>query len=168
MIDWKAGRPSPAALVEAVLLPDSLVYRAQTDSSGNFRLGPVPRGEYLVFGVIDANRNLRREPREAFDSNRVVTDSGRTGDLYAFIHDTLPPRIQTVAPNDSVTATITFAAPLDPALQLDTASVSLRKLPELYHNAESGHRTRPRRRSGRRRRGCSSILRSPQSEANAT
>ncbi len=130
VIDWKAGRPSPAALVEAVLMPDSLVYRAQTDSSGNFRLGPVPRGQYLVFGVIDANRNLRREPREAFDSKRVATDSGRTGELYAFIHDTLPPRIQTVAPTDSVTATITFAAPLDPALQLDTGSVSLRKLPD--------------------------------------
>ena len=76
VIDWKAGRPSAAALVEAVLQPDSLVYRAQADSSGNFRIGPLPRGEYVVYGVLDANKNLRREPREAFDSIRV---SGRVG-----------------------------------------------------------------------------------------
>jgi hypothetical protein len=130
VIDWKAGRASPAALVEAVLMPDSLVYRAQADSSGSFRFGPLPRGEYLVFGVLDANRNLRRESREAFDSSRVAAGSERAGDLYAFVHDTLPPRIQTIAANDSVTATITFAAPLDPALRLDTAAVTLRKLPD--------------------------------------
>jgi Big-like domain-containing protein len=130
VIDWKAGRASPAALVEAVLMPDSLVYRAQADSSGNFHFGPLPRGEYLVFGVLDANRNLRREPREAFDSSRVAASSERAGDLYAFVHDTLPPRIQTVAPTDSVTAAITFAAPLDPAFRLDTAAVTLRKLPD--------------------------------------
>jgi hypothetical protein len=130
VIDWKVGRPSPAALVEAVLMPDSLVYRAQADSSGSFSFGPLPRGEYLVFGVLDANKNLRREPREAFDSSRVAAGSARAGDLYAFVHDTLPPRIQTVTPNDSVTATIAFAAPLDPALRLDTAAASLRKLPD--------------------------------------
>jgi hypothetical protein len=130
VVDWKTGRPSAAGLVEAVLQPDSLVYRAQADSSGNFRIGPLPRGEYVVYGVLDANKNLRREPREAFDSIRVAADSGRVGDLYAFVHDTLPPRIQTVSPSDSVTATITFAAPLDPAQRLDTSAVSLRKLPD--------------------------------------
>lgn len=130
VIDWTTARPSPAALVEAVLMPDSLVYRAQTDSSGNFRFGPLPRGEYLVFGVLDANKNLRREPREAFDSTRVAAGAARAGDLYAFVHDTLPPRIQTVASTDSVTATVTFAAPLDPAQPLDTAAVSLRRLPD--------------------------------------
>jgi hypothetical protein len=130
VIDWKAGRASAAALVEAVLLPDSLVYRAQADSSGNFRLGPVPRGEYVVYGVLDANKNLRRDPREAFDSIRVPADSARVGDLYAFTHDTLPPRIQTVSPTDSTTATITFAAPLDPAQRLDMSAVTLRKLPD--------------------------------------
>jgi hypothetical protein len=130
VIDWKAGRPSPGGLIEAVLQPDSLVYRAQTDSSGGFRIGPLPRGEYVVYGVLDGNKNLRREPREAFDSIRVPAGSAVVGDLYAFIHDTLPPRIQTVSPTDSVTATITFAAPLDPAQKLDTAAVTLRKLPD--------------------------------------
>ncbi|MGH7518200.1 MAG: Ig-like domain-containing protein [Gemmatimonadales bacterium] len=130
VIDWKVGRPSAAALVEAVLLPDSLVYRAVTDSSGSFRLGPLPRGEYVVYGVLDGNKNLRRDPREAFDSIRVPRDSARAGDLYAFVHDTLPPRIQTVSPSDSVTATVTFALPLDPAQRLDSSAVTLRKLPD--------------------------------------
>ena len=130
VIDWKTARPAAAALIEAVLLADSLVYRAVADSSGNFRIGPLPRGEYMVYGVLDANRNLRREPREAFDSIRVSADPARVGDLYAFVHDTLPPRIQTVASSDSVTATVTFAAPLDPALRLDTAAILLRKLPD--------------------------------------
>jgi hypothetical protein len=130
VIDWKVGRPSAGALVEAVLLPDSLVYRAVADSSGNFRLGPLPRGEYVVYGVLDGNKNLRREPREAFDSIRVPPDSARAGDLYAFVHDTLAPRIQTVSPSDSVTATVTFALPLDPAQRLDSSAVTLRKLPD--------------------------------------
>lgn len=130
VIDWKVGRPSAGALVEAVLLPDSLVYRAVTDSSGSFRLGPLPRGAYVVYGVLDGNKNLRREPREAFDSIRVAPDSARVGDLYAFVHDTLPPRIQTVSPSDSVTATVTFALPLDPAQRLDSSAVTLRKLPD--------------------------------------
>lgn len=130
VIDWKTGRPSAAALVEAVLLPDSLVYRAVADSSGGFRLGPVPRGDYLVYGVLDGNKNLRRDAREAFDSTRVRADSGRAAELYAFVHDTLPPRIQSATPTDSVTATVTFAAPLDPARRLDSSAVTLRKLPD--------------------------------------
>jgi hypothetical protein len=130
VIDWKAGRPAPSALVEAVLQPDSLVYRALADSSGSFRIGPLPPGDYVVYGVIDGNNNRRREPREAFDSVRVSTDSGRAGDVYAFAHDTLPPRIQTAAPQDSVTATLTFAAPLDPGLRLDSSAVTLRSLPD--------------------------------------
>jgi hypothetical protein len=130
VIDWKIGRPAPAALVEAVLEPDSLVYRAVADSSGNFRLGPVPKGRYLVYGVIDGNNNRQREAREAFDSARVATDSASPAELYAFVHDTLPPRIQSAASSDSMTATVTFAAPLDPAQRLDTSAVTLRTLPD--------------------------------------
>ncbi|MGH7628146.1 MAG: Ig-like domain-containing protein [Gemmatimonadales bacterium] len=143
VIDWKVGRPAAGALVEAVMLPDSLVYRAVADSSGNFRLRPLPRGEYLVYGVIDGNKNLRRDPREAFDSTRVPADSARAGDLYAFVHDTLPPRIQTIAPADSVTATVTFALPLDPAQRLDSSAVTLRQLPDSAPVAVRGLRLPP-------------------------
>src|SRR5690606_15001781 len=60
-VDWAGRRFVPQALVEATLLPDSLVYRSVTDSSGRFDIAPLPEGEYLVAVVIDANRNRRRD-----------------------------------------------------------------------------------------------------------
>jgi hypothetical protein len=132
VFDWKAGSPAAHALVEAVLEPDSLPYRALADSSGHFSFGPLPRGEYLVFGVLDANRNFRRDPREAFDTVRIRPESAVTAvpELYAFVHDTLPPRLTEASPSDSVTATLTFAQPLDPFQHLDTSLVSVRQLPD--------------------------------------
>ncbi|HEV8176393.1 MAG TPA: Ig-like domain-containing protein, partial [Gemmatimonadales bacterium] len=41
VLDWSTGRPVPAALVVASLLPDSLPYRGVADSSGSFSLGPL-------------------------------------------------------------------------------------------------------------------------------
>jgi hypothetical protein len=51
-------------------------------------------------------------------------------DLYAFVHDTLPPRLVDAMPIDSVSATLTFAQSLDPFQRLDSTSVSVRKLPD--------------------------------------
>ena len=132
IFDWKAGNLAPGALVEALLEPDSLPYRALADSSGHFAFGPLPHGEYLVYAVLDANKNLRRDPREAFDTVRVRPESAATTvpDLYAFVHDTLPPRLAETAPIDSVSATLTFATPLDPFQQLDSTAASVRKLPD--------------------------------------
>jgi hypothetical protein len=132
VFDWKAGSPSARALVEAVLEPDSLPYRALADSSGHFSFGPLPHGEYLVFGVLDANKNFRRDPREAFDTVRIRPESAVTAvpELYAFVHDTLPPRLADATSSDSVTATLTFAQPLDPFQHLDSSLVSVRQLPD--------------------------------------
>lgn len=132
MFDWKAGMPAQAALIEAVLEPDSLPYRTLTDSAGRFSFGPLPRGEYLVYGVIDQNHNFRLDAREAFDSVRIRPESANVAvpELYAFIHDTLPPRIQQITPVDSVSATITFAESLDPYLKLDPTKAMVRKLPD--------------------------------------
>ena len=132
VFDWKAGSPAPRALVEAVLEPDSLPYRALADSSGNFSFGPLPRGEYLVFGVLDANKNFRRDPREPFDTVRIRPESAVTvvPELYAFVHDTLPPRLTEASQSDSVTATLTFAQALDPFQKLDSSLASVRQLPD--------------------------------------
>jgi Big-like domain-containing protein len=132
VFDWKAGSPAAKSLIEAVLQPDSLPYRALADSSGHFSFGPLPRGEYLVFGVLDANKNFRRDPREAFDTVRIQPESAVTEvpELYAFVHDTLPPRLTDATPSDSVTATLTFAQPLDPLQHLDSSMVSVRLLPD--------------------------------------
>jgi hypothetical protein len=128
--DWTTGRPAAQALVEAVLQPDSLVYRAVADSSGAFRLGPLPAGTYLVYGAIDQNRNLRREGREIFDSVRVGPDKAEGIALWAFPHDTVGPRIQTVTLLDSLSATLAFTQPLDPRQRLGPSAVHVRRLPD--------------------------------------
>ncbi len=106
VVDWSTNRPAVQALVEALLLPDSLPYHGLTDSTGRFSLGPLPAGEYLVKGVIDQNHDFQPGPREAFDSIRTLaTDTtGRVGELWTFVHDTAPARIRTITVDDSVSA----------------------------------------------------------------
>ena len=129
VVDWTSARPAPGALVVALRLPDSLPYRGVADSSGRFSLGPLPAGEYVVSGVLDENRNHFAEPREAFDSVRV-TRSDSTLELWAFVHDTSPPRIRTVTHNDSVSATVELTQPLDPKQRLQPSAVRLSLLPD--------------------------------------
>lgn len=127
--DWTSGSPARGALVEAMLLPDSLRYRALADSSGEFRLGPLPRGTYLVYGVLDQNHNNRRDPREAYDTVRASGDS-MVAELWTYPHDSLGPRLQSVAVADSTTASLTFSQPLDPTQRLDPRDVTVRLLPD--------------------------------------
>jgi hypothetical protein len=130
VVDWTSGRPVPAALVVATLLPDSLPYRGLADSAGRFNLGPLPPGEYLVSGVLDENRNHLADPREAFDSVRVPRGRDSTLELWAFVHDTTPPRIRTVTPTDSVSAAVEFTQPLDPRQRLQPSAVRVSLLPD--------------------------------------
>jgi len=132
VFDWRQGSPAPQALVEALLEPDSLPYRAVTDSSGEFAFGPLPHGEYLIYGVLDQNRNLRLDRREAFDTIRMQPESIKTAkaELYAFLHDTLPPRIQQITPIDSLSASIMFTQSLDPYQKLKPSAATVRKLPD--------------------------------------
>lgn len=130
VVDWSNQRPARFALVEAVLQPDSLAYRTQADSTGRFHFSPLPAGEYVVYGVLDANRNNRRDPREAFDSVRITAAEALVGELWMFRHDTTGARIQTVSTSDSVTALIAFTGPLDPYQRLPGDSAVVRMLPD--------------------------------------
>jgi Bacterial Ig-like domain len=130
IVDWSSARPAPLALVVALKLPDSLPYRGLADSSGQFELGPLPAGEYVVNGVLDENRNNIADPREAFDSVRVAPGRDAALELWAFVHDTAPPRIRAVTPTDSVSATVEFSQPLDPRQRLQLASVRVSLLPD--------------------------------------
>lgn len=130
VVDWSTRRPAPNALVDAVLLPDSLPYRVFADSSGRFRLGPLPQGRYLVAGVVDQNQNGRRDPREAYDTARVASGASDVGELWAFVHDSSAPRIQNATVTDSTGATLAFSQSLSPRLRLDTSAVRLRLLPD--------------------------------------
>jgi hypothetical protein len=130
VVEWTTQRPARGALVEAVLQPDSLVYRTQADSVGRFTFAPLPAGEYVVYGVIDANRNNRLDPREAFDSVRVAASRALVGELWTFRHDTAGPRLQAASSSDSVTATLSFTTSLDPYQRLPGDSAVVRLLPD--------------------------------------
>jgi hypothetical protein len=129
IVDWSTARPAPGALVVATRLPDSLPYRGLADSAGRFTLGPLPTGEYVVQGALDENRNRLPDPREAFDTVRVGR-SDTTIQLWAFVHDTAPPRIRTITAADSLSATVELSQPLHPRQRLEPSAVRLWLLPD--------------------------------------
>ncbi len=128
VIDWEGGRAAGGALIEAVLIPDSLVYTGTADSVGDYTLTAIPSGTYLVYGTIDQNNNRQRDGREAFDSARVVVDSTAAQVLWTFAHDSVGPRI-TAASIDSVTIRVSFTQKLSPNPR-DTADISVFALPD--------------------------------------
>lgn len=115
VLDWEQGNSAPRALIEAILLPDSLVFFAHADSIGDFQVRYLHPGSYLVVATIDQNNNLQRDYREAFDSVTVGLDSAVSRVLWAFAHDTVGPRISEVSELDSVTIKIDFGQKLRPS-----------------------------------------------------
>jgi hypothetical protein len=120
LYDWVAGAAARAGAVEAIALPDSVVYVARTDSAGRFRLAHLPPGSYALRAWIDANNNRELDPREAYDSAAIALRDTASVTLLAFVHDTLPPRINTVQPVDSMTLRVELNQPLDPEQRADT------------------------------------------------
>jgi hypothetical protein len=112
--DWVAERPAARALIQGVT-PDSVLYLAQSDSAGRFTLGPLPPGSYLVRAIIDQNGNRALDRNEAFDTARVEVPQRTPLELLTVQRDTLPPRILSVTPTDSVSLRVTFDRFLDPA-----------------------------------------------------
>ncbi len=129
VVDWTTQRMSGRALIEAVHLPDSLSYRTMADSNGRFRFGPLPKGEYLVYGVLDQNNNLRRDPRESYDSLRVEAGRDSVGEIWAFKHDSLGPRM-TVQARDSMSVVLSFSQMVNPYQHVTVDSVRLLALPD--------------------------------------
>jgi hypothetical protein len=118
VFDWMAERPAPRAWVEAVSRPDSIVYVAVADSAGTFSVGPLPAGTYTLRAFIDQNSNRGFDRGELWDS--VTAQTSRAGvetafELRAAPRDTVPPRMTAVGITDSVTLTVDFDRPLDPA-----------------------------------------------------
>lgn len=117
--DWINGRPAPGAMIEALRLPDSIPYVGVADSLGQFTVGPLDDATYLVRAMVDNNRNRAVDPGEAWDSVRVVVRGGSPViELLTAPRDTLPPRLLTAVPSDSLTITASFDRPLDPAQPL--------------------------------------------------
>lgn len=126
VIDWVSGRVARQALIELTLLPDSLTYRTVADSGGRFAIGPLPHGAWSIVGILDQNRNLRRDRRENYDSTQVAAGTFSVAPLWLIPRDTLGPKITTITPIDSVSATVTFSQPLDPTQRFDSLGITFR------------------------------------------
>jgi hypothetical protein len=130
VLSWIDQRFLSKALVEAVPLPDSVGYLTLADSGGQFNLSNLNPGRYIVYGSVDDNGDRRRGPREAYDSVVVTLDSTSNVALYAFPHDTVPPRPRAATYGDSLTIRLEFTQALDPTVQLDTTHVQVLELPD--------------------------------------
>ena len=127
---WVEQRLLAQAVIRAAPLPDTVAYVTLTDSAGNFRLRELPPGRYRVWALQDQNNNRRLDRRELFDTVSVTVDSTASVVLWAFVHDTVGPRIRTIESLDSATLRISFSQPLDPARPPDTAAVRVFALPD--------------------------------------
>ena len=142
VIDWNARQRARQVAVEAVLLPDSLTYRTQTDSSGRFTLAPMPHGRYLVRAYVDQNKDRRLDAREIWDSLGASPDPAASGVLWLAERDTLPPRIANITFRDSLAVDLQLSQPIDPAQLLDTSNVRIRLLPDSTPVGVASFRTR--------------------------
>jgi hypothetical protein len=100
------------------------------DSAGRFDFGPLPSGEYLLYGALDQNRNNQLDRREAWDSVRMAADSSAVPELWVFPHDSQGPHLNRAAPTDSLTASLTFNQPLDPRQRFTPDAVRVLLLPD--------------------------------------
>lgn len=133
-VDWVGRRFVPRALIVATYTDDSTVYRTMADSTGRFTFGPLPDGDVLVSASIEEgqpDRQLSRS-REAWDTVRVAAAADSVGEIWAFVRDTLPPRVGQGGATrvDSFTVGITFTQPLDPDLRLGPEDVSIYLVPD--------------------------------------
>jgi hypothetical protein len=124
VFDWAAERPAALALIQA-LTPDSVLYLAQSDTSGHFTVGPLGPGRYLVRAIVDANANRALDRNEAFDSSTVVVPQAAPLELRTAQRDTLPPRLLSVTASDSITLHVEFDRALDPTQTLALADFRL-------------------------------------------
>jgi len=120
LYDWAAGTPVASGLVQAITR-DSTIYIGYSDSSGAFTLPHLPPAAYELKGVVDGNRNRALDPREPWDTVTVVLADTARVELFAFVHDSIGPRIETLSAADSVTLRVRFDVPVDARTPLDPA-----------------------------------------------
>jgi hypothetical protein len=130
VFDWLSGSPAPATVVEAVAnagTADSLTYIAVADSLGQFDLGPLSPGRYLVRGFIDVDHNRDRGVLEKWDTTTVtITDHRPSIELLAAQRDTAVIGIQRVEALDSVWIRVELDKPFDPRVQLVPSMVGIK------------------------------------------
>src|SRR5205085_7627368 len=96
---------------------------------GSFSMAAIPPGRYVVFATVDRNTNRRYDYREPFDSTVVTLDSAAEHIFWAFTHDSVGPRIKTLARTDSVTIRVDFNQVLRVEPQ-DSNAILVAQLPD--------------------------------------
>jgi hypothetical protein len=129
VFDWALQKVASGVYVEAVSRKDTnLVYLAATDSTGQFDVGPLEAGSYLVRALIDQNSNRLIDRNEKWDSTTVtVSDVRPMIELDVIERDSSAAAFQNVVVDDSVTFHVSFDKPLDPAIQLQPALIRLQR-----------------------------------------
>jgi hypothetical protein len=113
VFDYAAGKVAPNAQVELFAPTDTVLrWTSRADSTGRFRVRDLTAGTYRVLAYVDANNDRRLSEREAYDTSTVTIDSLGTADLYAFVRDTVPPRIEQIELIDSTALRIRFDRPV--------------------------------------------------------
>jgi len=130
VLKWVEQTILVRGLIEAVPLPDTVGYLTVADSRSQFNLENLRPGRYIVYATADENGDRRRGLREAYDSVEVTLDSSANVALFAFPHDTVPPRTRTATFVDSITVRVEFSQPLDPTKSLDTTNLQVLELPD--------------------------------------
>lgn len=117
VFEWARQQAARSAWVEAVRLSDSAVFVSSADSSGAFTVGPLNAGDYVLRGYVDQNANRVLDRSEVWDSVRVAVGGAPAAGIELLLaqRDTIMARMESVAITDSVTLTIGFDKPLDPA-----------------------------------------------------
>ena len=125
LFNWAEARPiARGGLVQAWPRGDTtLVYLTATDSAGAFALSSLTPGDYVVRGLSDDNTNRGLDRREAWDTVGVTLRDAINVDVFAFIHDSLGTRLQTVTIRDSVTIELGFDNPLSASPPLAPANL---------------------------------------------
>ncbi len=109
VFDWVGGRIAPLAAIEVFRTSDtSFRWIARADSTGRYVVRDLAPGEYRLRAWIDADNDRRLGERESFDSLRVPLDARAEVDVYAFVHDTIGPRLETVEVIDSAALRVRF------------------------------------------------------------
>lgn len=109
VFDYAQARPAPDARVEAFPPSDStLRWATRTDSLGRYVIRDLTPGSYRVRAWIDANNDRRLGANEAMDTATVAFEQSTSAELYAFVRDTMAPRLERVTVGDSTVLTLRF------------------------------------------------------------
>jgi hypothetical protein len=131
VFDWQLQVPAPGAIVEAVAnagTADSTIYIAVADSLGQFDIGPLSTGKYLVRTFIDADRNRDRGVLEKWDTLTVtVTDHRPAIELLAAQRDTAIIGVDRAQALDSVWIRVQLDKQYVPRTQLQPTQVVVQR-----------------------------------------